>query len=177
YGRTIDPDELPGSIETKLITRLVDEKLIKRQKGNSMKQFISLAAAVLLIAAAFWLGTLPNQQEKNQVSEKKNEFLLIVYDEANTEKDDYTIAMEYRKWMSTPFKNGSITGGQELQMSGEQLSGTGDQFEAMQIAPEKSVSGYFIIAADTYADAMTIAKTCPHLSYNGKLELRPFMYR
>ena len=38
------------------------------------------------------------------------------------------------------------------------------------------IGGFFIVEADDYEGAVAIAKTCPHLDYDGTIELRQIAY-
>ena len=59
-------------------------------------------------------------------------------------------------------------------VGGEELSGDGWVLDARSAERRRAtdVDGYFLIRARDDAEALRIAKTCPHLRHGGTLELR-----
>lgn len=59
-------------------------------------------------------------------------------------------------------------GGRHLLMANGQLRVTdGPYTEAKEV-----IGGYFTISAKDYDEAASVASTCPHLTYGGRIELR-----
>ena len=44
--------------------------------------------------------------------------------------------------------------------------------EMNQVEAKEIVGGYFMVKAADYEEAVTLSKTCPHLRYGGRIELR-----
>jgi len=76
---------------------------------------------------------------------------------------------EYRRWSkSTP----GVESGDKLAGSGWKL--TGREASAFAIDPKKGfVAGLFVVSASNDEEALRIARSCPHLSHGGEIELRP----
>jgi hypothetical protein len=83
---------------------------------------------------------------------------------------------EYSAWRATLEKKGRMVGGNKLKdEGGRHLSG---QAGAVQVTDgpyaeaKEIVGGYFIVEAGDYDEAVEISKSCPHLAYGGRVELR-----
>jgi len=44
---------------------------------------------------------------------------------------------------------------------------------ARGVSTRVGISGYFVIDAASWEDAVAVARTCPHLRYGGRIILRP----
>jgi len=81
---------------------------------------------------------------------------------------------EMMVWMGDLSKKGLIAGGEPLKRDGMQVSGKqkivsdGPFVEAKEI-----VGGFVIVNAKDIQEAVELAKTCPIVEGNGKIEVRP----
>jgi hypothetical protein len=76
---------------------------------------------------------------------------------------------EYRQWSRS---TAGVESGDKLAGSGWRLSGR--EASAFAIDPKLGfVAGLFVVSASSDAEALRIARTCPHLSHGGEIELRP----
>jgi len=77
-------------------------------------------------------------------------------------------------WMKTLGEKGVLAGGEPLEQTGKQVTGTkkvvtdGPFTEAKEI-----VGGYLIVNAKDIDEAVEISKGCPVFDVNGRLEVRP----
>jgi hypothetical protein len=100
-------------------------------------------------------------------------YLLLLWEDAGYKAADGPARAgriaEYRKWSrETP----GIESGDKL--SGDAWSLTGDGEPRTLALPRTGfIAGLFVVRAAGDADAIRIARTCPHLRYGGKIELRP----
>ena len=84
------------------------------------------------------------------------------------------LVQEMMTWMGDLSKKGLIAGGEPLQREGMQVSGTqkivsdGPYIEAKEI-----VGGFVIVHAKDINEAVELAKTCPIVEGNGRIEVRP----
>jgi hypothetical protein len=76
---------------------------------------------------------------------------------------------EYRNWSrGTP----GVESGDEVRGSGWMLTAAGTSPAALD--PAKGfVAGLFVIRASGDEEALRVARTCPHLTHGGAIELRP----
>src|SRR5262245_22565229 len=99
----------------------------------------------------------------------------IDYSQFSPEQIEAVIG-EYVAWRKKIEAEGRFVGGEKLKDEGcRHISGTdrdmrvtdGPYTEAKEV-----LGGYFIIFAKDYDDAVEISKSCPHLKYGGRIELR-----
>ena len=92
--------------------------------------------------------------------------------------NDSEVAMKnmqaWGAWMQDMQQKGILAGGEPLQPTGKQVTGTkkvvtdGPFIEAKEI-----VGGYLIVNAKDINAAVEISKGCPVLDLDGKIEVRP----
>src|SRR5262245_37994600 len=86
------------------------------------------------------------------------------------------IIEEYRGWRQDMTATGRLIAGQKLKdEGGRHLSARGREVLVTDgpFAEAKEVlGGYFLVNASSYDEAVEIAKQCPHLRYNGRIEIR-----
>ena len=91
---------------------------------------------------------------------------------------DSKAAMEnmqtWMNWMGSLQQKGTLAGGDPLQPSGKQVTGTGKVVSDGPFTEGKeTVGGYLIVNAENINDAVEIAKGCPIFAENGMVEVRP----
>ena len=80
---------------------------------------------------------------------------------------------EYIGWSRTLRERGQYHAGEELEMDGRILRGdSGRIAEGPFTETKEAVGGFYLIEAADYAEALSIAKECPHLKVNGEIEVR-----
>lgn len=188
--RVHDPygDEPPtAGLEERIVGSLRDKHLIAGRTIGTRTRILYGVTAACVIVVAFFSGmyySSPVTQRTaskgdNTMSATNRQYLLLVYDSPGFEEGDGH-AKEYGEWFHTYGKDGLLTGGEELAEGGYTLKV--DVNKVINYASnvvsgnEGHVSGYFLISAPTDEKAKEIAATCPHLKYNGTLELRPLKY-
>ena len=83
---------------------------------------------------------------------------------------------KWRGWMEELGKKGQFKGGEPLDRTGQVLSGKQKVVTDGPYAEAKDVvGGYFVIAAESLADATELAKGCPIFEHGGSVEVRPVM--
>jgi hypothetical protein len=80
----------------------------------------------------------------------------------------------WMQWMGDLQKKGQFVGAQPLSQSGKLVSGTKKSITDGPFAEGKEiVAGYLMCKADSYDEALNIAKGCPILEFdNGHVEVR-----
>ena len=108
-------------------------------------------------------------------------FMLLLHD--NTEmpedisaEDVQGIIGEYVAWRKKIEADGRLVGGEKLvDEGGKHLSlqnGEVRVTDGPYAEVKEALGGYFAIKAADYDEAVEIAKTCPHIKYGSKIELR-----
>jgi hypothetical protein len=108
------------------------------------------------------------------------EFMLILRmsgpeSEAKSPAEELQRVKEYSAWAHDLERRGLLTGGEKLKDEGRFLSQVKEGAtvaEARSNAAEGDIAGYFLMPASDYDQAVTIAKTCPHLKHGGTVEIR-----
>ncbi len=108
------------------------------------------------------------------------QFMMLLHNEPPTEgayspEDIQAVVQKYQEWSEKMGAAGKLTGGNKLANdAGKVLRGT-DNVSVVDgpFAETKEViGGYFILEAKDYAEAAELSKSCPHLAFGGKIELR-----
>jgi hypothetical protein len=91
-------------------------------------------------------------------------------------EDIQNVINEYKNWRNGIAAQGKLLGGAKLRdEGGKHLSGANGDLRVTDgpFAEAKEViGGYFTIEAADYDEAVELCRTCPHLTYGGRIELR-----
>lgn len=86
------------------------------------------------------------------------------------------VIREYVAWREQLVAQGRLAGGKKLRDEGGRWLTREDGEVRVVDGPyaeaKEVMGGYFLITAADYAEAVEIARTCPHLEYGGRIELR-----
>ena len=86
------------------------------------------------------------------------------------------IVAKYSSWGESLDSRGILLGNQKLKdEGGRHVAARGKEILVTDgpFAEAKEVlGGYFLVEAKSYDEAVEIAKTCPHLEYEGRIEVR-----
>lgn len=108
-------------------------------------------------------------------------FMLLLHEDpsafADLSPSDIQQAIEeYVAWRVGLTEEGRVVGGDKLTDDGGRvLTGTDGDLRVVDgpFAEAKEViGGYFMVRAADYDEAVEISRTCPHLRYGGRIELR-----
>jgi hypothetical protein len=131
------------------------------------------AAAALLLSAGWAIGkwSVPAAT----TGPGKTQYALLVKADDIPPADGMQQFIEYSAWVDN-LKKERWAGGEALQEEVWRLNrtATGDisvESGTLEKSP-REVSGFFLFEAADTTEALRIARTCPHLRYNGTLELR-----
>jgi hypothetical protein len=79
------------------------------------------------------------------------------------------VVQEYRDWAVSLASDGRLAGANKLtDEPGRWISGS----PAGEIRTRSDVSGYFLVNASDYDEAIEIARASPHIGYGGTFEIR-----
>jgi hypothetical protein len=83
---------------------------------------------------------------------------------------------EYKAWRTKLQADGNYVGGNKLAEEGGKImarNGSGIRVtDGPYVEAKEVIGGYFLISAANYDEAVKIAESCPHLKFNGHIELR-----
>jgi hypothetical protein len=108
-------------------------------------------------------------------------YMLILHDNmaelAKFSPDELQkVVARYGAWSAKMGKAGKLVGGEKLtDEGGKHLTAKGGKMSVKDgpyVEAKEVVGGYFLIEAKDYAEAAKLCEDCPHLSLNGRIELR-----
>lgn len=167
----------PGHLERNIITQLEKEGLIKKTiaMNNYFKWAAQLAAAILLFVGGMFYGKSNTTNTMVEIEPTKGYMLILHEDASFSPGEPMAMFEEYKTWMENTFSRGIKITGQELKNEATVVK-TGSQQELGDEADIRT-TGYFLVEANSYQDAVAVAKENPHIKYGGSIEVKPFMVR
>jgi hypothetical protein len=81
-------------------------------------------------------------------------------------------AKDYREWASRLSGSNHRVEGERLADIGKELVSRNENEIPWSLGPD-GVRGYFLVSARDLQEAVEIARSCPHLKYGGRIEVRP----
>lgn len=180
-------DKVPHSLINQITTKMKNENLIQTPPAfisRSIPGYLSLLVlSIGLVTAGYFAGKSAsprsNTNSSNNVvamnKSNKSQFILFVHNDDTPPADPMQQVKEYSAWLKK-IQATRIADGEHLQDKGWILTTATDKIVQAKVQESfngrNEVGGYFSFEAANQEDAVAIAKTCPHLNYNGTLELR-----
>lgn len=170
----------PRFLEGRVVEKLKEFHLLQVAKlpwrRNAPRILVRLAASLLIFVMGALIGA--NWSARSTTSNTPR-FMILLKAESETSRprssDEILRAVEeYSDWARQLRQQGVRVEGeklkQEVRMLGEvrNQSPSDDQLNVRQ----QRISGYFLIDAQNYEQAVSIATGCPHLRYGGTIEIR-----
>lgn len=155
------------ALEQKIIAALQENALLKpsKNKADMKKVILQLAAAIALLISGYFLGKM-GSAPPNPVADANTYALFLYENEAFQASDIEKLVTEYTQWAETLGEQGKLVGAEKLADPVDWLGGPDIQNQTSKL------TGYFLFHAKDLTEAQQIAKTHPHTSYGGGLELR-----
>ncbi len=167
----------PDSLEGKVLMKLKSMNLLptNKLKGQSYVFRISYSFALLLIGLA--IGYSLNGDERTSAASAKNksQYILLLYQDAKLKGDEKERIHVYGSWAYEYGAKKVLVAGERLEETGKIISMPGETVSVVNIKSiydPRVTSGYFIIEAENYDEAVKVALTCPHIKYGGNIEIR-----
>ncbi len=108
-------------------------------------------------------------------------FMFLLHDNTSmpedlSAEDVQGVIEEYLAWRKEVANEGKLIGGEKLTDDGGRHLAMSDGGIRVTDGPyaeiKEALGGYFAIKAADYDEAIEIAKTCPHIKYGTKIEVR-----
>ena len=124
------------------------------------------------IAAAVAIALLAGAAGRASVHPTRGNYMLLVHDDAPAAPSEALGRFqEYSAWAASLRKEHHLAGGEELQDQREILF-PDRRVEVRSAGRDHAIGGYFLLVANDDAEALAIARDCPHLRHGGTVELR-----
>ncbi len=169
--------EPPTELEERVVAALREDGLIeesRRPPARSVRLRWAMAAAFVVAALGGWVARgLVDSAPAPPVGTR--EYLLLLTEPSGlaTDKSLAELVSEYREWGRRMGEEGRLVAARRLLEGGRRLSGDGaDVMPLSAKASQLEATGFFLVRADSWEDAVALAKDGPHLVYGGEISLR-----
>ncbi len=173
------PNEIapPPALEDRIVGSLrargvIDAPLLRRYVR--LRRVISAAAAaIVLLAAGFGIG---RSSLLRVDAAPERQYLLLLMDSEDAVPDrshEAEVVEEYAAWARQLGRAGRLVAAEKLADTGRVVRGSSEDSVMVGASPGQGVaSGYFVVTADGYDDAVQIARESPHIRYGGSISVR-----
>lgn len=161
----------PSDLKAQVSCSLRSRGLLRRARPSSVWRGAGLLAAGVVLFAAGRATARPGIEVPD---DGKRSYALMLYEDEGFDRTvpGVSYIAEYSAWAAGLRERGALAGGEPLDSAAVLLTGAG--VEGRDVTSEAgTLSGFFIIRATDQAEALAIAKTCPHLRHGGRIALRP----
>jgi hypothetical protein len=165
----------PGGVEARVLHAAGATETAASRRPRWRLPALTAIAASLIFALGAWLGSTWTAQRPAAPTGTK--FMLLLYEDASFQRaaDPSSRVREYSAWAGTLARAGQLVSGDELDDVGVGLTGTPTSLSVSPDDVRTQPRGYFVITAKDPAAAATIAATCPHLKYGGRIVIRKIL--
>jgi hypothetical protein len=172
----------PPAVETRLLRDLRGAGLLAARPPFSLSRLwlasrLPAAAALAAFLLGAWLG--PRLDSAGATGASLPRYVLFLYQTPALEPTPEARAArvaEYGAWAREIRSAGHLVAGEKLADQGVVLEGPGGTSRAVpaHVGPDNvSLSGYFVIQAADWEEALSVARACPHLRHGGSIAVRP----
>jgi hypothetical protein len=173
--RLADGEAPARGLEQRVVAGLRAAGLLTAPRGASRGRALALHAFAATLAFALGAGLGPRLRGPSSPAPALPRFALFLYQTPASladPADSRERVAEYKAWARSVARQGRLVGGEKLQDSGALLAGAAAEERVLESA-EGVLSGYFVIQAPDLAEALEVARSCPHLRHGGRIALRP----
>jgi len=167
----VPPAELKARVSQSLRSRGL---LRPRWTGGARAGSMLAAALTLFVAGRITAGG----GRPGDAEDGRHRYALLLYEDSGFDRQTPgdTYIAEYARWAQTLRERGAFVDGNPLAPTAQLIAGAGNEtrIEPRDVSSEAGVmAGDFIVRAATDAEALAIARTCPHLRHGGRIAVRP----
>jgi hypothetical protein len=173
--RALDREATPPPHLKARVTATLGARGLLRRGASTRRWVAAAAAAVVLFAAGLALGRRMPAAAQDRAGPR---FALLLYEDSTFDRgvSEHTYVAEYSAWAKGLRASGNLEGGTALASLSQVLhaaSGSVQVYRGDVASSAGVMAGFFVIRAASEAEALTIARTCPHLRHGGRIALRP----
>ena len=162
----------PGALERRLVAELRRRGLLRgagpARRGWALAAALVLTFALGLVAGARYsvLDAARDAGAADDAAAKR--YLLLLYEPHPLDRAGVDLVTEYSAWAGKLARRGQLVVAEKLGAEEQRLP-SGPTDAARGARP----TGFFLIRAASFDEALTIARGCPHLAHGGEIALRP----
>lgn len=170
-------EKAPPHLSSKIIEAMKNDALLSAPKPLLSASVPGILTAILLatsLAAAGFLAGKSASKPTPVPAAEKPQFALLVKNDDIPPAEPGQQFREYSAWVKN-LKQERWAGGEALHGKAWRLhesNGNVETTEHLLKTSSDELSGYFLFEATDAEEALSIARSCPHLKYSGTLELR-----
>ena len=162
----------PLALESRVIGALRHRGAFARK--HRARNWALVTAGGIAVFVAGWVGG--RFQRQRLASDGRPRFVLLLQQGESATvagiAEEQRRRSEYGNWADRVSGAGRVLLGEPLADTGKELVASGSG-EVPWNSGADTIGGMFIISAVDYQHAIEIARTCPHLKYGGRIEVRP----
>lgn len=168
----VDP---PAALRARVSRTLVARGLLRPLGRAIVRGAGAAAAAAAIFVAGYVAGGV--RPDALPAADGLARYALFLYEDDTFEAThpETDLIAEYSAWAVGLAEQGRLAAGEKLAAEGHLLDGRSD---SIVVAPRGVtaaagvLTGLFIIRAASEAEALAIARSCPHLKYGGRVDVR-----
>lgn len=179
--RALDRDVAPpDALEARVHRSLMARGLLRRNHPSVWHYASRIAAAVALFAAGYLTGQIRRDEQASPIGAAR--YALMLYEDSTfaASRPELELVAEYSAWASDLREQGRLETGERLAAAEvllERQAGTIVASTRSAAGEAGALAGLFVIRASSDAEALRIARTCPHLAYGGRIAVREILGR
>ncbi len=162
---------LPAPLNPESMVRF-GSRLERSRRRPAWATGLKAAAVVGLLLAGAALGRLLDGEapDVTEIRAGSDYILLVRGDEPDRRFPEAQLVAEYRAWANDLASRGALVGGEKLADDSGRWVSTAERSD--EELHRSNVSGFFLIRASSYDEAVDLARQSPHVAYGGILEVR-----
>jgi hypothetical protein len=171
--REMDP---PAELEERVVRDLKERGQLRSPRSAWRRPLLAAVLVAGLLGAGVWFGEDRLRQSPSPLG--SSYILLLEGGEfaGSSPREQERRVAEYKAWARELAGRGHLTGGEKLASGARVLlrgrNGSPQIGSAADAGTLASLGGYFVIVAGDDAEALEIARGCPHIRYGGRVVIR-----
>lgn len=105
-----------------------------------------------------------------------NQYLLLLHEDpsaqAQSPAEIQSVIAEYSAWAGKMAAEGRLVDGHKLTDDGGRIVTAASAVDGPYAEAKEVLAGLFILKAETWDEAVGLARECPHLRYGTRVEIR-----
>jgi len=161
----------PAALERRVVAELRRRGLLRgaarARRGWALAAALAFAFALGLVAGARYSARDAARDGVAADDRGTQRYLLLLYEPRPLDRAGVDLVAEYSAWAGELARRGQLVVAEKLGGEERRLS-----VQEPETARGDAPTGFFLIRAATFDEALAIARACPHLAHGGEVALR-----